>query len=163
VVADRDLSAQERNALEALRDIDTGVARAMGEALGRKIATRTLHAGESDAYDAWTDGDRAIWIERKKLDAAGASGAPGMLTVIMLLIHEYLHDTSDAGSHAHDEAFVQDFHNAVIDAGAGIQDTLRMALSYLHTNNRKRKSRSTAVLLDHLTPSDAPLIQRAAA
>ena len=37
-----------------------------------------------------------------------------------LLVHEYLHDTEDSGSHAHDLQFMEAFHDIVLDQGSDL-------------------------------------------
>lgn len=71
---------------------------------------RSIRAGTSDIALAWTDGASMIAIERKQLKLA-RKGLPGMQALVNILVHEYLHDSSSAGSHMHDGDFHQRFHD----------------------------------------------------
>ena len=71
---------------------------------------REIFLGKSDTALAWTDGTSSIWIdrERAKLIRNGYSGAN---MIAMDLLHEMLHGEPDTGTHQHDHAFYQAFHD----------------------------------------------------
>lgn len=74
---------------------------------------RELRAGISDVADAWTDGMTVIHIERKLLKRAATKGAGGFFELLMTMVHEYCHDTSDLESHDHDMVFYTKHHDIV--------------------------------------------------
>jgi hypothetical protein len=123
----------------ALKDSELAVLRALRRSAGESITwtigrhhpsrlrpqERRLLAGEGpEGTQAWTDGHSAIWISRKTLSRALTGGPGAMATLLGILVHEYLHNDSDAGSHEHDEAFHEAAHEILIE-GAG--DLWRMA------------------------------------
>lgn len=70
---------------------------------------RQLCVGSSDIAAAWTDGERKIWIERRELNCL-RKGIRGAYRLALLMLHEYLHDGPDTGTHVHDQAFYEAFH-----------------------------------------------------
>lgn len=80
-------------------------------------------------------------------------GLPGFMRLAHLLVHEYLHDTEDSGSHAHDLEFMETFHDIVLDQG----DALFAAASYgfkLMLKETTKVSRREAKQLDQLASSE---------
>lgn len=75
---------------------------------------RELRAGVSDTALAWTDGQRAIWLNRTVL-AQAAKSQSGFFSAISTLVHEYLHRASDKDSHRHDAEFYEHFHTIMGD------------------------------------------------
>ena len=71
---------------------------------------RKLVMGRSETALAWTDGRNTIWIdtEHARLLRRGYAGA---YRVAATLLHEMLHDGPDTGTHQHDHAFYQAFHD----------------------------------------------------
>lgn len=74
------------------------------------IATRKILIGQSAVADGWTDGISYIAITDAKVKLLD-SGYYGAVQLAMLLLHEYCHDKHDSGSHEHDFAFYERFHN----------------------------------------------------
>lgn len=70
-----------------------------------------MHLGVSDAAEAWTDGSTRIVVERGQLKLM-LEGVGGFVGLSNLLVHEYLHDTGDIGSHTHDYEFYARYHEA---------------------------------------------------
>lgn len=103
-VADDKLPQSELMALNALRSAHPGLMACL-ESQGWPVQRRILEAGISDIYDGWTDGSRYIAINRPLLAACATQGAEGFMKLMMLLCHEYCHDSADAETHDHDRVF----------------------------------------------------------
>lgn len=124
----------EQAAMATLRYLNSYVLRAMKVAgvLEKEEELRELRLGASETARAWTDGKRVIWFNRsliKQLD----SGLSGAMEVVGVMVHEYLHDGSTAGSHVHDGDFYERFHNAMLFrhtwARSSIGDLMTMLLA----------------------------------
>lgn len=149
-VPDSDLSPDMRSFLRAVRavnDIVAGRVRRYTQAYGS--LARKVVAGDSDGAEAYTDGSTYIAIVRTTLHGAMKEGHAGMLRMAHLLVHEYLHDDSDLGSHQHDLEFYEAFHNIVLDHGT---DITQVALSaYLEfSQSVERRSVKVARQMDKL-------------
>lgn len=118
LVADKELKANERAALRALRKVNFLFARAMFRVTGERCRERKLSAGASDSAHAWTDGTSYIGIERRSLRRAG-DGVPGLAWLVNLLLHEYCHADPDTEDHDHDQAFYETFEAAATTPGEG--------------------------------------------
>lgn len=111
---DDSLTKEEKIVLDGLRYLND---RYFGQWLaGGRAKRRTILAGESDTMDAWTDGKSYIAIHRKALQGIRCSGAARL---ILLMVHEYGHDETSIGTHAHDFEFYQRFHRAAVTYATG--------------------------------------------
>jgi len=74
---------------------------------------RQIVIGVSDVADGWTDGSTYIAINREFLReyTINKRGIDGFSQIVDLVIHEYCHDENTAGSHLHDRAFYQQYHD----------------------------------------------------
>lgn len=77
---------------------------------GISVNARQILVGTSDLADAWTDGRFNIVFNRKMLKVA-RKGLSGMHSLVMTMLHEYLHNESTAGSHKHDPDFFITYHD----------------------------------------------------
>lgn len=118
-VADGKLPASELLTLQALRSVQSELVDLI-DASGFSCEKRELFAGLSDVYDGWTDGQTWITVNRPLLQACDTQGAAGFMKLMMLLIHEYCHDTADAESHDHDRVFFNKYHDITYAAAAGL-------------------------------------------
>lgn len=106
----------------------------------RRFASRQIRLGKSDTALAWTDGTQTIWIdvEHARLLRRGYSGAFQIATT---LLHEMLHEGPDTGTHQHDFAFYQTFHDmTALDQdplGQAANRMLTMFVSKLKQHKRK--------------------------
>jgi hypothetical protein len=114
----------------------------------RIFKNRKIHLGRSETAYAWTDGSRNIWIEvsHARLLRKGMSGA---YQIALTLLHEMLHTGPDTGTHEHDLAFYQAFH----DLSGCHQDPVgkaaeRMASVFTMRLRQNGKKISTKLLLD---------------
>lgn len=118
-VADGKLPISELLALQALRGIQADLVALIDQA-GFACEKRDLCAGLSDVYDGWTDGQGWIAVNRPLLAACSTQGASGFMKLMLLLIHEYCHDTSDAESHDHDRVFFNKYHDITYASAEGL-------------------------------------------
>jgi hypothetical protein len=89
---------------------------------------RSILFGRSDSALAWTDGSSTIWIDveyarRLRLGHSGAT------QLAMLLLHETIHEGPDTGTHQHDHAFYQAYH----DMSTLYEDPIGMAAETMIT------------------------------
>jgi len=108
-----ELSKIEKAGLQSLRLMADDVSRAMKaqRTLSRKSPDRALWLGASDVAEAWTDGQSKVVVERRQLQLMNY-GIGGFVGLANLLVHEFLHDDSDVGSHTHDQEFYARYHDA---------------------------------------------------
>jgi hypothetical protein len=114
-----DLTSDEKAALIALRRIGATMGRLLSEqrrqSLGKnhpeaRVPLRDISVMRSDTADGMTDGTRNIWINRKLLPKVHY-GVPGFFELTTLIAHEYAHLSSSQGSHHHDHAFFETYHD----------------------------------------------------
>lgn len=96
------------------------------------MSNRALHVGLSDTALAWTDAKSTIVFSRDLL-AKADKGFDAFVKFVGVLLHEYLHDSSSAGSHIHDETFYKRFHDVhqVAPIGEMAFEAYRCYISYL--------------------------------
>jgi hypothetical protein len=120
---------------------------------GAMTAKRELILGRGEGIDAYTDGQTYVAVVDEVAEAVMRQGLPGFMRLAHLLVHEYLHDTEDSGSHAHDLEFMETFHDIVLDQG----EVLFAAASYgfkLMVKEATKASRREAKQLDQLASSE---------
>jgi len=89
---------------------------------------RHILLGRSDSALGWTDGTASIWIDADYARIL-RRGHTGGTQLAMLLLHETLHEGPDTGTHQHDHAFYQAFHDL-----AGLpQDPIGLATEQMIT------------------------------
>lgn len=112
--------AEERAFLKAASDSVSDLLRAMLEVNASErpgaLQARRLTIGESETAQAWTDGHERIVLNRT-LVAKARQGLPGVLAICNVLLHEYLHEGPDTGTHEHDMVFYERFESVTTDAG----------------------------------------------
>ena len=113
VLCEKDLTPKELAGLRALCAVSTNVATALSDQqiLSYQTVHRRVCLGVSDSAEAWTDGHSQIVINRTMLPLLdrGIGGCAGLAN---LLVHEFLHDSADTGSHTHDLQFYERYHEA---------------------------------------------------
>jgi len=142
VLAEKELKSEEAAALTAIRE----VARYVGQALyhqgylGVKTMRREIKVGVSDAAEAWTDGSSLIVIERGQLSLV-KQGVGGFSGIANLLVHEFLHDDSDIGSHQHDYEFYHRYHESTCGKRGILQQAIMKGFAaYLRVYSRGGKT-----------------------
>ncbi len=114
IVADADLSLAETLWLDlarrAVADLQHG-----SEFVGQRHAVRKVVIGESDNAEGWTDGFTFIALDRKFVEGLEFS-TRGIVDLGALIIHELIHDGSDAATHDHGPEFYEAYHAAILRA-----------------------------------------------
>jgi hypothetical protein len=77
----------------------------------RQEIRREILIGSSKSALAWTDGERYIVFAREYLHGLFLD-LKGLLNLFDTCLHEYCHDSSDAGTHLHSLEFYQAYHDA---------------------------------------------------
>lgn len=113
-LADNELDKRESVLLTAIREGNRVLVPFLSAAAAgdEGVRERTIYVGVSDTADAWTDGCTRIVLNRALL-AKGLEGIGGFHEIALSLVHEYVHDSADHGSHLHDGEFYERFHNLV--------------------------------------------------
>ena len=70
------------------------------------LPARKLRLGVSDVAEAWTNGKDRIWINRTLLKRL-KNGIGGTMSLVGVMVHEYLHQAPSTETHAHDLAFYE--------------------------------------------------------
>lgn len=144
------LTPNEKSVLVALRKMSYTLSVIMTElrrdSLGEEsdgVPKREVHIINSATANGMTDGRQNIWINRKQL-AKAHLGVPGFFELTTLMAHEYAHLTSSQGSHHHDHAFYETYHDLTRDS-----TVTRMAINafgvYL-----KHADKSNATVKNHM-------------
>ena len=125
-IQDDELSTGQKNLLLYLNGLSDFVFSQMpkkpDEEEGAFRRPRRVMLGRSDECDAYTDGETYIVIIDEVAEKAVKRGLGGFLHLANLMVHEYLHDSDDSGSHVHDPAFYEDYHDIVLDHAAGLME-----------------------------------------
>jgi hypothetical protein len=116
ILNDTLLDKKELLVLKVLRDFNELIVARMARYLGSYHAPqqRTLIPYRAANSEMLTDGSSVIKVNIKLLSDAYSSRHAAH-KIILVLIHEYLHDGDDEGNHLHDLNFYENYHNIVID------------------------------------------------
>ncbi|KLC04062.1 hypothetical protein XP420_15745 [Xanthomonas perforans] len=148
-----ELSSKQRLFLRCAEETHNTVLASIRQQTGTITARRELMLGRGEGIDAYTDGQSYVAVVDSVAADMMKQGLPGFMRLAHLLVHEYLHDTEDSGSHAHDLEFMETFHDIVLDQG----DALFAAASYgfkLMLKETTKVSRREAKQLDQLASSE---------
>ena len=160
VLTDKELKPKERAALHALSVIAGNVKAALrrqeDEPFGFQ-GYRTVHIGVSDSAEAWTDGHSKIVVNRSMLPLLDR-GIGGCMGLANLFVHEFLHDSSDIGSHTHDLQFYERYHEATCGAAGELNQAAVKGFETYHKELQKLMKTSKQFVLKH-----ADVIQKASA
>lgn len=121
-------SPREAAARNAIQHGSKLMARELSKRLERTVKPRNILLGQSDVADGWTNGVNTIVIARHILPYLDTLSRAGGFQVALLLLHEYLHDSDDSGSHQHDFEFMAAFHDASSDYRQDLLGTVGMGL-----------------------------------
>lgn len=113
VLQDDEMDKRDRILLNAIRAGNKELVRRLRycreDGFFDQLTARNIFAGKSETAAAWTDGCTTTTVDLKEM-RKGNSGLYGFSDIVLTLLHEYLHDSSDAGSHLHDAEFYERFH-----------------------------------------------------
>ena len=112
LVDPRKQTPTETRALAVLTDVCRALNYAVYRRDGYRSArpARTLRIGESDVADGWTDGSTYVAINRRFLSRTNLNTEAGWQKLLILMAHEYSHDSSSAETHVHGHRFYELFH-----------------------------------------------------
>lgn len=136
VIPYKDLTKQQQAILHALDDASRVSKDAVemrqngGVSLGGWTAPRKLRLATSEGCEAFTDGRSYIAIVDEVAEAAVKQGLSGWFRLTALLVHEYLHDSDDTGSHSHDQEFYEVFHDVMLDSTDALMKAAIKAMRY---------------------------------
>lgn len=101
-------------ALELPREFEVDLTLPRNLPSGRSgcAAQRQTIIGTSDCCNGWTDSSTYVAIDRSFLKRLKVS-ISGFNELGRLMLHEYCHNTPDTVDHDHDQAFYEQFHDAV--------------------------------------------------
>lgn len=149
-IVEKKLTKLQRTQLHAIRKAAVLVYRAvLASKLIQLGELRTIQVGESEVAEAWTDGTTLIYVEKRNLQMLNR-GMQGAAWLVRLLVHEYLHSESDAGSHTHDFEFLDAFHEICLDKNGGLERAAEAALTYYTGRLQEDGKRPTKKLLESL-------------
>lgn len=151
VLRDDELSKIEKAGLQAMKLMvyDVGSAMKSQGVLSRKSPNRIIQLGASDVAEAWTDGRSKVVLERRQLQLMNF-GIGGFVGLANLLVHEYLHDDSDVGSHTHDQEFYQRYHDATCSSAGCLNQAVFRALRQWVTELHSLKLKVPKTVIKHL-------------
>lgn len=107
---------------------------------------RKIRLGKSDTALAWTDGTKNIWFDLRHA-ALLRNGYAGAYQIAMTMLHEMLHTGPDTGTHQHDHAFYQAFHDLAGDPLDPVGRTAERMVTMFTTGLRNNKKKITSKLL----------------
>jgi len=111
IVPDKALNFDERAYLKGLRSVNRIVFEASRRAGGASERIRRIVVGEAGpSIDAWTDGRGYIAFNRSLLRRAKKMKIAGVYELVLTLVHEYAHDSSE-NTDIHGEEFYRLFHD----------------------------------------------------
>lgn len=154
-VKDGELSKAERLALKALRDANRVLYQQASwydasydwDKFQRgRDGIRKVSVGVSDTALAWTDGVSNIWFDRRQLRKI-KEGYDGMIQLAGILLHEYLHNGPDTGTHEHGVEFYERFHDIALRTQTiplAAAAMMRTVLRELRSEDKHIQSKLTA-------------------
>lgn len=119
---------RESAARNALQYGSTLMARELSKEFNKQVKQRNILLGVSDIADGWTNGVDTIVIAKDMLPYLDTLSRAGGFQLAMLLLHEYLHDEDDSGSHQHDFEFMSQFHDLSSNSRHNILGCVGMGL-----------------------------------
>jgi len=162
ILPDGELNRAQMTTLDSIRSAQYSVTCAMKAAVGVTFERRNLYAMRSDTANAYTDGDRNIFIHEKFLSGKKDGPARGIAWAVLvanLIVHEYLHSENNNLGCTHDAEFYEHFHEIVMHSKLG--DAVRYLFG-TYANRLTNLSRTVvadlnrlAVIEDKLGPQEA--------
>lgn len=129
-----------RNAIQSASDI---MAKRLSKLKTHLVKKRKIIIGKSTLANAWTDSSTYIAISKHMLPLLD-SGYYGAVQISLLLLHEYIHDSSSFESHKHDFEFYQQFHDLSTHSNASTEVTGHVASSMMHKYNTELANKMEA-------------------
>lgn len=114
-VAHKDWTKREMAAIAALSSRGYGYFPWLLKSAGvveTEVVQREFRIGISEVAEAWTDGAKTVTLNRELL-ARMDQGFSGVMHVVAVLVHEFLHEGPSTDTHVHDEEFYDRFHRVM--------------------------------------------------
>jgi len=118
---------RQRAARNALQLGSNLMARELTKIFGRGVGKRKIFLGKGYAM-AWTNGLDMIAFADLTLNFLDTQGRGGGMQMALILLHEYLHDTSDEDNHAHSPEFMDLYHDLSSNPHNGLVSTVATGL-----------------------------------
>lgn len=103
------------------------------------VRPRQIRIGVTDlSAEAWTDGMSYISFSAKFLSENMEKGLGGMLRVLNVMVHEYLHNKPSTDDHIHSFEFYEKFHDILTDYARELtqfQKEAGLRLTHLYRKN----------------------------
>ena len=103
-------SPRQRAARNALQHGANLMARELTKIYGKEVKKRKVLLGKGHSL-AWTNGFDMIAFTDITLKFLDTQGRGGGMQMALILLHEYLHDSSDEDSHDHSPEFMDQYHD----------------------------------------------------
>lgn len=136
--------------LRHLNDLGRGVFHVIHSLVHKRSSgnkhPRKVMLGRSEECDAFTDGESYIVVVDEVAKKAAQKGIGGFVMLANLMLHEYLHDSDDSGSHVHDVTFFEDFHEIAIDHAADLFEVAASCFtSFAKSTSKMTKKQAKAL------------------
>lgn len=118
---------RQRAARNALQLGSNLMARELTKIFDRGVGKRKILLGKGYAL-AWTNGLDMIAFADFTLNFLDTQGRGGGMQMALILLHEYLHDTSDEDNHAHSPEFMDLYHDLSSNPHNGLVSTVATGL-----------------------------------
>jgi len=113
IMQEKELSTRQQLALSVLNKYEGKIRHLVNKFSTPSVSKRKIVAGKSEIADGWTDGKTYIAIEGELLKLA-QKGTDGFTSLSMILVHEYIHRSSDTKTHSHNAVFYEIFHSVTM-------------------------------------------------
>lgn len=148
IIPDNELSKADLDTLRAIRSMSYAIAKQVEAALeSTSVEPRDIVMGQSGDALAYTDGETYIAVVDTFVKACVRDGLGGFHRLANVLVHEYIHNTADVGSHSHDPEFMETFHEVMVRQGVYVAAAATEAFR-MWTKAQARLSKARARELD---------------
>ncbi|MCD9046778.1 ATP-binding protein [Luteimonas sp. MHLX1A] len=148
IIPEAELSKEDAATLRAIRSMAYPLAKQVEAVLDSTfVAPREIVMGQSAEAYAYTDGSTYIAVVDTFAKECVRAGLGGFHRLANVLVHEYVHNKADVGSHAHDPEFFETFHDVMAERGAYVAEAAVEAFKQW-SQSQKRLSKARARQLD---------------
>lgn len=154
VIAEGDWTSQERILMAGLKAVSKELCQQIYYALYPThdvIPERNLGLGKSMTSQAWTDGKAAIIFNSDFVKQRFKEGVDGVLRLLAVWVHEYLHEEPDGEAHVHSPEFLDGFEKVMTSPFYNPFSLAQQILKRVEAEAKKqgkRLNRSTLNALD---------------
>src|SRR5690606_37441060 len=115
---------------------------------------RNISLGQSDTAYAWTDGKAAIAFDRNFVKSSFKDGVDGILRLLAVWVHEYLHDEPDSDAHNHSPEFLDAFEQVMTSRSYAPFTTAQRILKRVEVEAKKSGKRLNKPTMDALDATE---------